>query len=578
MYLRRNRFFAFCMLMLCASLLFAPMYAAAETSERIYSSVEEAEEYITEQEEIKDAANKEIDAASDYIVKENVPMYATFWALVPPIVAILLAMVTKEVYLSLFIGIVAGAMFYANFNIEKMFSTVFVDGIITNLTDSWNVGILIFLVILGIIVSLMNKAGGSAAYGRWASTKIKSRRGAILSTLGLGALIFVDDYFNCLTVGSVMRPVTDKNNISRAKLAYIIDSTAAPICIIAPISSWAAAVSGIVEGYDGLSLFCQAIFYNYYALLTIAMIIILAIMKFDYGPMRRHEANAMKGDIYTTPDRPYAEAEKSAVVGKGKVIDLILPVAVLVISCVCGMVYTGGFFHGQASFIDAFAQSDASIGLVYGSFVALVITFFIYIPRKVITLKEFAEAFTEGFCAMVPAILILVFAWTLSGMTNLLGADVFVAEFVESSAGAFKIFLPAIIFIISTGLAFATGTSWGTFGILLPIVVSVVEPGSEMMVIGISACLAGAVCGDHTSPISDTTIMASAGAQCNHLNHVSTQLPYALTVAGVSIVCYILAALIQNKWIMLPIALLLLIGTLLTIRMIYKKKEFDSNY
>lgn len=578
MYFSRNRFFAFCMLMLCASLMFAPMCASAETSERIYSSVEEAEEYIAEQEEIMSEASEEIDEASDYIVKENVPMYATFWALVPPIVAILLAMITKEVYLSLFIGIVAGAMFYSNFNIEKMFQTVFVDGIITNLTDSWNVGILIFLVILGIIVSLMNKAGGSAAYGRWASTKIKSRRGAILSTLGLGALIFVDDYFNCLTVGSVMRPVTDKNKISRAKLAYIIDSTAAPICIIAPISSWAAAVSGIVEGYDGLSLFCQAIFYNYYALLTLAMILIMAIMKFDYGPMRRHEANAMKGDIYTTPDRPYADAEKSAVLGKGKVIDLLLPVVVLVISCVCGMVYTGGFFHGQASFVDAFSQSDASIGLVYGSFVALVITFFIYIPRKVLTLKEFAESFSEGFCAMVPAILILVFAWTLSGMTNLLGADVFVAEFVASSASAFKIFLPAIIFIISTGLAFATGTSWGTFGILLPIVVSVVEPGSEMMVIGISACLAGAVCGDHTSPISDTTIMASAGAQCNHINHVSTQLPYALTVAGVSIVCYILAAFIQNKWIMLPIALFLLIGTLLTIKMIYKKKVFDSNY
>lgn len=570
---KSRRLLAFCMIVLCMSFMFTSKYVAADSSEQEYSSVEEAESVIAEQEEIASAAGEVIAGANEYIVKESVPMYATFWALIPPVVAIVLALVTKEVYFSLFLGIVAGALFYSNFNIEKTVQNIFVGGIINELSDPYNVGILIFLVILGIMVSLMNKVGGSAAYGRWASSKITSKRGALLSTFGLGALIFVDDYFNCLTVGSVMRPVTDKFKISRAKLAYIIDATAAPICIIAPISSWAAAVSSSIETEDGLALFVKSIFYNYYALLTIAMIIIMAILKFDFGPMKIHEKNAENGDLFTTKDRPFAEDMEDKNEKKGKVIDLILPVIVLVISCVCGMIYTGGFFHGEANLIDAFANCDASLGLVYGSFIALVLTFFIYIPRKVISFKEFAESFVDGFKAMVPAILILTFAWTLGGMTSKLGADVFVANFVEDSAEGLTSFLPGIIFLIAGGLAFATGTSWGTFGILLPIVVAVVNPGSEMMVILISACLAGAVLGDHISPISDTTIMASTGAQCNHINHVSTQLPYAITVAAVSFVCYIMAAFVQNKWIMLPIAFALMFVTILVIRMFTNKKE-----
>lgn len=570
---KSHRLLAFCMIVLCMSFVFTSKYVAAESSEQKYSSVEEAESVIAEQEEIAGAADDVIAEANEYIVKESVPMYATFWALIPPVVAIVLALVTKEVYFSLFLGIVAGALFYSNFNLEKTVQTIFVGGIVEKLSSPYNVGILIFLVVLGIMVSLMNKVGGSAAYGRWASTKITSKRGALISTFGLGALIFVDDYFNCLTVGSVMRPVTDKFKISRAKLAYIIDATAAPICIIAPISSWAAAVSSSIETEDGLALFVKSIFYNYYALLTIAMIIIMAIFKFDFGPMKLHEKNAEKGDLFTTKDRPFAENAEEKSGTKGKVIDLVLPVIVLVISSVCGMIYTGGFFHGEANLIDAFANCDASEGLVYGSFIALVITFFIYIPRKVITFKAFAESFVDGFKAMVPAILILTFAWTLGGMTSKLGADVFVANFVQDSAEGLTSFLPAIIFLIAGGLAFATGTSWGTFGILLPIVVAVVKPGSEMMVILISACLAGAVCGDHISPISDTTIMASTGAQCNHINHVTTQLPYAMVAAAVSFVCYIIAAFVQNKWIMLPIAFALLFITLMVIRKVTSKKE-----
>ncbi len=545
----------------------------AEESTPVYTTVEEAEQYIAEQEEIAGAANEEIDTANQYITEQTVPAYATFWALIPPIVAIVLALLTKEVYMSLFVGILAGGLLYANFNVEKMMNTVFVSGMMGKLTDSWNVGILIFLVILGVMVSLMNKVGGSAAYGEWASTKIKSRKGAMLSTFGLGALIFVDDYFNCLTVGSVMRPVTDKFKISRAKLAYIIDATAAPVCIIAPISSWAAAVSGVVSGENGLNLFMKAIPYNFYALLTIIMVIGMSIMKFEYGPMRKHELNALAGDLYTTDARPYEAGENQVVTGKGKVIDLVLPVIVLVISCVCGMIYTGGFFSGEAGFIDAFANCDASLGLVYGSFIALVITFFIYIPRKVMTFKEFTESLSEGFKAMVPAMLILTFAWTLSGMTKMLGADVFVANLVQGSAGALQLFLPVIIFVISIFLAFATGTSWGTFGILLPIVVAVLEPGSEMLIIAISACLAGAVCGDHISPISDTTIMASTGAQCEHISHVGTQLPYALTVAAVSAVGYILAPLINNVFITLPLMIVIMIAVLFVLKKIYGEIE-----
>ncbi|MBR5453915.1 MAG: Na+/H+ antiporter NhaC family protein, partial [Clostridia bacterium] len=481
-------------------------------------------------------------------------MYATFWALVPPIIAIALALITKEVYSSLFIGMLAGALFYANFNFEATIKTLFVGatgsdgaatgGMIAKLSDSWNVGILIFLVVLGVMVALMNRAGGSAAYGKWAASKIKSKRGAQLATFGLGALIFIDDYFNCLTVGSVMRPVTDKFKISRAKLAYIIDATAAPVCIIAPISSWAAAVTGVVEGEDGLSLFIRSVPFNFYALLTIVMIIVISVIKLDFGSMKKHEDNAENGDLYTTPDRPYENAEETYISARGKIIDLVLPVILLIACCITGMIYTGGFFSGE-SFIDAFANCDASLGLVYGSVAALILTFILYISRRVLSFKEFMESIPKGFTAMVPAILILTFAWTLGGLTNLLGADVYVAGLIElateSGAAWVTQLLPAIVFAIALGLAFATGTSWGTFGILLPIIVPVLPADSTLLVISISACLAGAVCGDHISPISDTTIMASAGAQSNHINHVSTQIPYALLVAGVSFVCYLLA-------------------------------------
>lgn len=506
-------------------------------------------------------------------VADAVPMYATFWALVPPIIAIVLALITKEVYFSLFIGILFGGMFYSNFSFEGTIQTIFVDGMIAKITDGWNVGILIFLVMLGIMVSLMNKVGGSAAYGRWAATKIKSRKGAMLSTLALGVLIFIDDYFNCLTVGSVMRPVTDKFKVSRAKLAYIIDSTAAPVCILAPISSWAAAVSGLVEGESGFALFVKAIPYNYYALLTILTIVLITVLGFDFGPMKKHEDNAVNNDdLYTTPDRPYANVVADEKETKGKVIDLILPVAVLIVCCIVGLLYTGGIFDG-VGVIAAFEACDASLGLVFGSFIALVITFFLYIPRKVITFTEFAKSFIEGFSAMVPAILILVFAWTLSGVTGLLGADVYVAGIVESTAGALDLFLPAIIFLIALGLAFATGTSWGTFGILLPIVIEVLVPGSELLTISISACLAGAVCGDHISPISDTTIMASTGAQSNHINHVSTQIPYALLVAAVSFVSFLIAALIQNVFVCLAIAVALMVGVLFVMKTLQKGKS-----
>lgn len=550
----------------------APVMVDAAT----YSTVEEAESYIESQQEIADKANESIDTASDYIVQETVPAYATFWALIPPIAAIALALITKEVYFSLFFGILAGALLYANFNFEQMMNTIFVSGMMSKLGEQSNIGILMFLVLLGMLVSLMNKAGGSAAYGRWASQKIKSRNGALLSTLGLGILIFVDDYFNCLTVGSVMRPVTDKFKISRAKLAYLIDSTAAPVCILVPISSWAAAVSGVVDNTDGLTLFIQAIPYNFYALLTLVMIFTITILKFDFGPMKRHEINAFHGDLYTTDARPYASMEQQEVVGKGTVLDLVLPVIVLIISCVCGMIYTGGFFSG-VSFVDAFARCDASIGLVYGSFVAIFITFVLYMVRRVLTFGEFMEALSEGFRAMVPAILILIFAWTLGNVTNMLGADVFVKNIVQQQATVLHLFLPAIVFLIGIGLAFSTGTSWGTFGILLPIVVNVLEPGSELLIISISACLAGAVCGDHISPISDTTIMASTGAQCDHINHVSTQLPYALLVAGVSFFGYILAAFVQNAWIALPITIVVLIGILYAMKVFFGDMNTDVN-
>lgn len=494
-------------------------------------------------------------------------VYATAWALLPAVVAIALALITKEVYSSLFVGIVVGALLYSGFEFEGTVLHVFNGGLLTVLCDSYNMGILIFLVLLGALVAMMNKAGGSAAFGRWAGEHIKTRVGAQLATVLLGVLIFIDDYFNCLTVGSVMRPVTDKHNISRAKLSYLIDATAAPVCIIAPISSWAAAVSGFVEGEDGLALFISAIPYNYYALLTILMMVTISILDIDFGPMAEHEKNAKNGDLYTTPDRPYAniQAEEKPD-AKGTVMDLVIPILCLVGCCVAGMIYTGGFFSG-ADFVTAFSNSDASVGLAIGSFFGILITMVLYMVRRVLNFKECMDCFADGFKAMVPAILILTFAWSLKAMTDSLGAKEFVANFVSGNAGDLMNFLPAVIFLIGCFLSFATGTSWGTFGILIPIVVAVFE-GSDhsLMIISISACMAGAVCGDHCSPISDTTIMASAGAQCNHVNHVSTQLPYAILAAAVSFVSYIIAGFVKTVWICLPIAMLLMLGVLFVIK------------
>ncbi len=507
--------------------------------------------------------------AAEYVPK----MYASFWALVPPVVAIVLALITKEVYSSLFVGIVIGGLFWSGFSFENTVLHVFQDGIVGVLTDSYNMGILVFLVILGIMVCMMNKAGGSAAFGRWASVHIKTRIGAQLATIVLGVLIFIDDYFNCLTVGSVMRPITDKHQVSRAKLAYLIDATAAPVCIIAPISSWAAAVTGFVEGEDGFSIFLRAIPFNYYALLTILTMVLLVVLKIDYGSMRVHEDNALRGDIYTTPDRPYADAQDDVVEEKGGVIDLVFPILVLIGCCIIGMLYSGGFFSG-VSFVEAFSASDASVGLMLGSFFAFVITVIFYALRRVLKFTDSMACIPDGFKAMVPAILILTFAWTLKAMTDSLGAAEYVAGVMETAATGLVNFLPAIIFLVGCFLAFATGTSWGTFGILIPIVVAVFQGTNEtMMIISISACMAGAVCGDHCSPISDTTIMASAGAQCNHVNHVSTQLPYAMTVAAVSFVTYVIAGFVQNAWICLPIGIVLMTGTLFVIRAITGKEE-----
>lgn len=494
----------------------------------------------------------------------------SFWALVPPIVAISLALATKEVYSSLFVGVVTGGLLYSGFSFEGTINHVYTDGVVKVLSDPYNVGILIFLVILGIIVSLMNKSGGSAAFGRWAQTKIKNRVGAQLATIGLGSLIFIDDYFNCLTVGSVMRPVTDKFQISRAKLAYLIDSTAAPICIIAPISSWAAAVSGFVPGdTNGIALFIQCIPYNFYALFTILFMICIAVMKSDYGLMELHELNAIKGDLYTTSERPYDSFEEGIKEEGGHLLDMLLPVLVLIVCCVIGMIWSGGFFEGT-SFVESFSNSDASVGLAVGSFFGLIITLVLYMARRVMTFSEFMECVPQGFVSMITPILILTFAWALKSMTDSLGAAPYVAGLIENSAGALVNFLPAIIFLIGCFLAFATGTSWGTFGILIPIVVSAFqETDPQLMIIAMSACMAGAVCGDHCSPISDTTIMASAGAQCFHLNHVNTQLAYALTVAAIAIVSFIIAGFLRNAMLGWIVGIILIIGVLF----ILKKRE-----
>lgn len=507
----------------------------------------------------------------------------TLWSLFPPVIAIGLALITKEVYSSLFVGILSGGIIYAaasGTGFEGTFKAVVQDGLITNLSNAYNVGILVFLVVLGIIVVLMNKAGGSRAYGEWAEAHIKSRRGVALSTFFLGVLIFVDDYFNCLTVGSVMRPITDKHNISRSKLAYLIDSTAAPICIIAPISSWAAAVSGTVEGVNGISLFINTIPYNLYAFLTILMVIFISVSDTDYGPMKIHEDNAKNGDIFTTQNNTY-EQDAQPVTERGRVIDLILPVAVLIVFCVVGMIYTGGFFSGT-DFVTAFANCDAAYGLSLGSISALIVIIAYYMFRRVLKFNECMDSIAAGFKQMVPAILILTFAWTLKTMTNHLEAGAFVSGVVQS-ATALSVLLPVILFVVAVGLAFATGTSWGTFGILIPIVTSVFEAElanvsqtgeiPSMVIICISACLAGAVCGDHCSPISDTTIMASTGAQCDHVNHVSTQLPYALTVAAVCVVGYLLSGFVHNVFIVLGFSLALMLAVLFAIRFFVKRKE-----
>ena len=499
---------------------------------------------------------------------EQMPVKNTMWALAPPVIAIMLALITKEVYSSLFFGILTGALLNADFDPVGGLNRLFPDGIMAMLADKWNVGILVFLVILGTMVQLMNRTGGSAAFGTWAANRIKSREGAQLSTMLLGCLIFIDDYFNCLTVGSVMRPVTDKHKISRAKLAYLIDSTAAPICIIAPISSWAAAVSGFVKGENGISIFVQSIPFNFYALLTMLMMVLIICMKIDFGSMLLHENNARQGDLFTS-GKSEQPSETSLEEGRvGQVSDMFVPVILLVIGCVIGMIYTGGFFDGK-SFIDAFAASNASVGLVMGSAVALLATIAFYLVRQSLSFGDCMECLPEGFKQMVPAMLILTFAWTLKSMTDSLGAATYVAGLLEHSAAGLMGFLPAIIFVVAVGLAFASGTSWGTFGILIPIVVSSfqnVDP--QLMIISISACMAGAVCGDHCSPISDTSIMSSAGAQCNHLNHVTTQLPYALTAAAVSFFTFLVAGFTKSALISLVFGIVILFLVLITIKKI----------
>lgn len=507
----------------------------------------------------------------------------SLWSLLPPVIAIGLALITKEVYSSLFIGILSGGVIFAisqGSGFEGMFTSVVKDGLIANLADSYNVGILVFLVVLGIIVVLMNKAGGSRAYGEWAAAHIHTRKGAQLSTFLLGAMIFVDDYFNCLTVGSVMRPVTDKHSVSRSKLAYLIDATAAPVCIIAPISSWAAAVSGTVDGVNGISLFISTIPYNLYALLTIMMVIFMATSDIDYGPMKLHEDNARKGDLFTSRSKVYDDDDQP-IRSKGRVIDLIIPVVILIVLCVIGMIYTGGFFSGT-NFIDAFAGCDASFGLSLGSVGALIVIMIYFMLRGVLKFTECMDSIAAGFKQMVPAILILTFAWTLKTMTNNLEAGAFVSGIVRS-ASALHILLPVILFVVAIGLAFATGTSWGTFGILIPIVTSVFSEEiaiasatgevPQMVIVCISACLAGAVCGDHCSPISDTTIMASTGAQCDHVNHVSTQLPYALTVAAVCAVGYIIAGFVQNVFVVLGSSAAIMLAVVFMIKLINKRRN-----
>ena len=505
------------------------------------------------------------------VLESDSYMAFTFWALVPPLVAIILALITKEVYSSLFIGVLLGALFYSNWSPVKALDATINDGLITSIAD--NAGIFLFLVILGIMVALINRSGGSAAFGRWAKTHIKSRTGAIFATFVLGIVIFIDDYFNCLTVGSVMRPIADEHQVSRAKLAYIIDATAAPICMIAPISSWAAAVAGVVEGGNGIELFVKAIPYNFYSLLTLVFIVAIVLMKFDYGPMKLHEKNAMEhGDLYTTGDRVDKEMATEPYSEKGRVLDLVLPILVLIVFSVIGLIYVGGFWDGS-SFIDAFANTDAYVGLPWGAIIALLFTIIYLLCRKVISFSDAMACIPKGFINMVPPITILCLATSLKNMTGLLGGKYFVAGVMNTAAGSLFSFLPAIIFLVACLLSFSTGTSWGTFGILIPIVTYIFEPDSTLFIIGVSACLAGAVFGDHCSPISDTSIMSSAGAMCLHVNHVTTQIPYAVTVGAICFVTYIAAGLIQNWFVTIILGIALTLGVLFFFRNREAKKD-----
>ena len=564
--------------------------AASESFDADALSDEELENYSTAASTFIDGYSDNVGTADDFDAslekaldakRNDVPPFATWLSLLPPIIAIALALITKEVYSSLFIGIAAGAVLYSSFSFSGTIDHLFVDGFISSIADPYNIGILLFLVILGAIVSLMNKSGGSAAFGRWASKHIKSRAGAQLATVCLGILIFVDDYFNCLTVGSVMRPVTDKFKVSRSKLSYLIDATAAPVCIIAPISSWAAAVAGFVseDQIGGFELFIRAIPYNFYAILTIVMMITIVLMKFDFGLMKKHESNAENGDIFSSEEKEILEKVEENDNGKGSVWDLIAPVLVLIVSCMMGLIYSGGFFSADSdayhSFINAFSGADASQGLVFGAFAGIIFSIIYFMARRVLSFKDCMESIPEGFKAMVPAIMILCCAWTLKTMTDSLGAKILIAEFVRTQATSVVPLLPAIVFLIGVGLSFATGTSWGTFGILIPIVLAVFggSISNEVSIIAISSCMAGAVCGDHCSPISDTTIMASAGAQCNHINHVSTQLPYAVLVAGVSFISYIIAGFVKNVWICLPIAIVLMLATIFVLKAVLSKKR-----
>lgn len=553
----------------------AEVYTDADGNELDLTDYDDAKTYLdayTTNNEFDDNFDNNVDVAME-TVKASTPTFGSFWALVPPLIAIILALITKEVYSSLFIGIVAGGLMSANFKPTAAMDNIIDNGFIEAVSGT--AGIFIFLVILGVIVSLINKSGGSAAFGRWAAKNIKSRVGATLATFVLGVLIFIDDYFNCLTVGSIMRPVTDSNKISRSKLAYIIDATAAPVCMIAPISSWAAAVSSYAEEGQSLKLFIQAIPYNFYSLLTFVFIIGITLMKFDYGPMKKHEENALNGDLFTSGDKNVStndEMEKGN--EKGIILDIVFPIVVLIVCCIAALVYNGnGNSFANMNFIEAFSNTDATVGLPWGALITLIISIIYYAIRRVVSFKSAMESIPTGFKAMVSAILILTMATVLKNMTGLLGAKVYVAMLMDNAAAGLNKLLPAIIFLVACILSFSTGTSWGTFGILIPIVTAIFPDNPQLMIIGISACLAGAVCGDHCSPISDTTIMSSAGAQCDHLNHVSTQLPYAITVAAVSFISFIIAPFINNAIISLVIAFAMMIGVLFVIKLITDKKK-----